>query len=58
MDGFDAGVAVTFGQDFRDSDALGRYFVATVPQFLDNDFKSFFGICHLRPHLYQVIIIL
>jgi hypothetical protein len=47
MDIFNAGMAVTFGKNFNDCQPLRRYLVPIIPQFLDDDFKSFFMVRQL-----------
>ena len=49
MDIFNTGMAFTFGKNFNDSQPLRRYFVAIVPEFLNDDFKSFFMVYQLKP---------
>jgi len=37
-------MAFTFGNNFNDSQPLSNYFVTIVPKFLDDEFKSFYGL--------------
>jgi hypothetical protein len=43
-------MAFTIGENINNSQALGRYLVAIIPQFLDDDVKSVIGVHQPKPH--------